>query len=88
MKLPWRAGAITVCRLKDGAQVDDCSGPDSVGRCPHLLADGTVPCAGAVLSLPMPIRGSAEWHIPAGYRACLVGSYAAFRQPISAGSAG
>jgi hypothetical protein len=33
-----------------------------------------------MLSLPQPIRGSREWHIPAGYQSCLVGSYAAFRQ--------
>lgn len=80
MSLPGHARAITVCRISDGAKIDACSGPDSGGRCPRALADGTVPCAGSLLSLPQPIRGSREWHIPAGYQSCLVGSYAAFRQ--------
>jgi len=80
ISLPAHSHAITVCRISDGAKIDTCSGPDSAGRCPRALANGTVPCAGAMLSLPQPIRGSREWHIPAGYRSCLVGSYAAFRQ--------
>jgi hypothetical protein len=80
MSLPMHSQAITVCRVSDGAQVDACSGPDRAGRCPRARADGTVPCAGSMLSLPQPIRGSREWHIPAGYQSCLVGSYAAFRQ--------
>lgn len=80
MSLPKHSRAITVCRLSDGAKMTACSGPDSAGRCPRALADGTVPCAGSMLSLPQPIRGSREWHIPAGYQSCLVGSYAAFRQ--------
>jgi len=80
MSLPRHGQAITVCRIADGAKVDACSGPDSAGRCPRALANGTVPCAGSILSLPQPIRGSREWHIPAGYESCLVGSYAAFRQ--------
>jgi len=80
MSLPAHSQAITVCRISDGAKIDACSGPDSDGRCPHTLANGTVPCAGRMLSLPQPIRGSREWHIPAGYQSCLVGSYAAFRQ--------
>ena len=80
MSLPRQSRAITVCRTSDGARIDACSGPDSGGRCPRALANGTVPCAGSMLSLPQPIRGSREWHIPAGYKSCLVGSYAAFRQ--------
>jgi hypothetical protein len=80
MNLPRHSRAITVCRISDGAKIDACSGPDSAGRCPRTLANGTVPCAGSMLSLPLPIRGSREWHIPAGYQSCLVGSYAAFRQ--------
>jgi len=80
MSLPTHSRAITVCRTSDGAKINACSGPDSAGRCPHALANGTVPCAGSMLSLPQPIRGSREWHIPAGYQSCLVGSYAAFRQ--------
>lgn len=80
MSLPRQSRAITVCRTSDGARIDACSGPDAGGRCPRALANGTVPCAGSMLSLPQPIRGSREWHIPAGYTSCLVGSYAAFRQ--------
>jgi len=80
MSLPRHSRAITVCRISDGAKIDACSGPDGGGKCPHALANGTVPCAGSMLSLPQPIRGSREWHIPAGYKSCLVGSYAAFRQ--------
>ena len=80
MSLPRHSRAITVCRISDGAKIDACSGPDRAGRCPRALANGTVPRAGAMLSLPQPIRGSREWHIPAGYQSCLVGSYASFRQ--------
>jgi hypothetical protein len=77
------SGAVTIHRLTDAAQIGACVGPDSAGKCPRALADGTVPCAGAVLALPRRIRGSAEWHIPSGYHACLLGSYDAFRQPGS-----
>ena len=87
MNLPRRGSAITVCRLDDGAQIETCGGPDAAGRCPRRLADGTVPCAGTMLSLPQPIRGSAEWHIPPGYQTCLLGSYAAFRRRASANQA-
>jgi hypothetical protein len=80
MSLPMHSQAITVCRVSDGSKIDTCSGPDKAGRCPRTLANGTVPCAGSMLSLPQPIRGSREWHIPAGYQSCLAGSYAAFRQ--------
>jgi hypothetical protein len=73
-----RPGVVSICSLSDGAEVDSCTGPDRAGRCPSAGADGTVPCAGTVLALPRPIRGSLEWHIPSGYRACLLGSYAAF----------
>lgn len=81
LALPRYSKAVAICRLKDGAEVDGCSGPDHAGKCPRALADGTVSCAGSVLSLPRPIRGSTEWHIPSGYRACLLGSYEVFRQP-------
>lgn len=74
------SGAVTIHRLADATRVDSCVGPDSSGRCPRALADGSVPCAGAVLALPCRIRGSAEWHIPSGYQTCLLGSYDAFRQ--------
>lgn len=85
MRLPLHRGAIAVCRLSDGAQTGDCNGPDHSGRCSRAGADGTVPCAGCILSLPRPIRGSTEWHIPTGYQTCLVGSYEVFRQPASLG---
>jgi len=83
MTLPRHLRAIAICRLSDGAEIGGCKGPDRAGKCPLALADGTVPCAGSVLSLPQPIRGSAEWHIPSGYRTCLLGSYEIFRQPVS-----
>ena len=79
LALPVRPNAITVYRAS-GAEVITCQGPDAGGRCSRPLADGTVPCAGCLLALPRPLRGSLEWRIPAGYQACLVGSYAAFRQ--------
>lgn len=75
---------VTIHRLSDSAQVGACSGPDHSGKCPRAHADGTVPCAGTVLALPRPVRGSAEWHIPSGYRACMLGSYDVFRQAGSA----
>lgn len=83
MTLPRHPNAITICRLSDGAEIGDCKGPDRMGACPRALADGTVPCAGSLLSLPRPIRGSAEWHIPFGQRSCLVGSYEIYRQAVS-----
>ncbi|HXN78871.1 MAG TPA: hypothetical protein VN965_08900 [Candidatus Dormibacteraeota bacterium] len=83
MSLPRYPRAIAICRLSDGAEIESCSGPDLAGKCPRAAADGSVPCAGSMLSLPRLVRGSAEWHIPAGYKACLVGSYQVFRQPVS-----
>jgi hypothetical protein len=83
LSLPRHLRAIAICRLSDGAETGSCGGPDRAGRCPRAAADGTVPCAGSMLSLPRLVRGSAEWHIPAGYKACLVGSYEVFRQPVS-----
>jgi hypothetical protein len=80
MSLPRHPWAIAVCRPSDGAEIRICNGPDGAGRCPHANADGTVPCAGLLISLPEQIRGSNEWHIPAGYESCLAGSYATFRQ--------
>ncbi len=77
---PGHADAIGVYET-GGREVAVCTGPDAAGRCPKMLADGTVPCAGHVLVLPAPVRGSRDWHIPAGYQSCLVGSYGVFRQP-------
>lgn len=77
---PGRIGEIVIRRMKDGLEVGACHGPDGAGRCPRALADGTVPCAGAALALSRPVRGSLEWHIPAGYRSCMLGSYSTFTQ--------
>ena len=79
--LAGRAGEVVICRLSDGAEVGHCQGPDHAGKCPRPLADGSVPCAGFLLALPVSLRGSLEWHIPAGYRACFLGSYDVYRQP-------
>jgi hypothetical protein len=80
ISLAHPSGTVTIHRLSDAAPIGACAGPDSSGKCPRALTDGTVPCAGAVLALPRRIRGSAEWHIPSGYQACLLGSYDVFRQ--------
>ncbi len=77
------SGAVTIHRLTDAAQIGACAGPDVSGRCPRTLSDGTVPCAGTVLALQRPVRGSTEWHIPSGYQACVLGSYDVFRQAAS-----
>jgi len=83
MALPRYSTAMAICRLSDGAEIGDCKGLDRIGGCPRALPDRTVPCAGSILSLPRPIRGSSEWHIPYGYRSCLVGSYEVYRQAVS-----
>lgn len=79
LDLPSSAGAVMIYS-PTGRQLNTCAGPDSQGRCPHPDEEGTVPCSGCVLALPRPIRGSFEWQIPSRYRACLLGSYAMFRQ--------
>jgi len=56
MDLPRHPGGIGIWRLSDGVEITACSGPDHEGKCPGQLADGTVPCAGFMLSLPMSIR--------------------------------
>jgi hypothetical protein len=81
--LPTRRSAVTVFSAK-GTEMSTCPGPDAAGRCPRALADGTVPCAGHLLALPRPIRGSFEWAIPAGYQTCLLGSYDVYRQKVPA----
>jgi hypothetical protein len=81
--LPVRPLEVTVYSAS-GAELSTCAGPDASGRCSRPLADGTVPCAGCLLALPRPVRGSLDWHIPSGYRACLLGSYSAFRQGAAA----
>ena len=80
LALPGRRNAVTVYSTS-GREVTACEGPDAGGRCSRPLADGTVPCAGCLLVLPRPIRGSFEWQIPADYRTCLLGSYDVFRAP-------
>jgi hypothetical protein len=79
---PGRPDGITVYNLFGGAPKAYCEGPDARGACPITRPDGTVPCAGCLLVLPEPVRGSRDWHIPAGYRSCLVGSYATYRQGV------
>lgn len=80
LDLPSRPDAVTVYS-KSGRVLDSCAGPDAEGACPRPADDGFVPCSGCVLALPVPIRGSFEWQIPASYRSCLLGSYAVFRRP-------
>ena len=75
-----RPDGITVYNLFGGAPKAYCDGPDARGACPIARADGTVPCAGCLVVLPEPVRGSRDWHIPAGYTSCLVGSYASYRR--------
>ena len=77
--LMGRRGQIAIYDAA-GAQLETCKGPDSAGMCPRPLADGSVPCAGCLLALPAPVQGSRQWHIPSGYTACMVGSYAVYRQ--------
>ena len=79
LNLPSRTGEVVVYSPA-GRELSSCPGPDSAGGCSRPVDDGTVPCSGCVLALPRPIRGSFEWQIPAHYKACLLGSYAAFRQ--------
>jgi hypothetical protein len=81
--LPRRPAAITMY-TGAGAELASCTGPDHSGRCPRTPAGGPVPCAGLVLSLPRPVAGSTEWHVPSGYRACMLGSYDVFRQRAGA----
>lgn len=80
LSLPRRPTAITLF-TGAGAELASCGGPDHSGRCPRTPTGGPVPCAGLVLSLPRPVGGSTEWHVPSGYRACMLGSYDVFRQP-------
>lgn len=84
ISLPRRPGAISMYSRAGRREVGSCSGPDHAGRCPRTSAGGPVPCAGLVLSLPRPVGGSTEWHVPSGYRACMLGSYDVFRQPAGA----
>lgn len=84
VSLPRRPGAISMYSRADRTEVASCSGPNHAGRCPRTPAGGPVPCAGLVLSLPRPLGGSTEWHVPSGYRACMLGSYDVFRQPADA----
>jgi hypothetical protein len=84
LSLPVRRDRVTVFSAS-GQELATCAGPDAGGRCSRPLQDGTVPCAGCLLALPRPIRGSLDWEIPAGYRACLLGSYGVLRQPARVG---
>lgn len=79
LPLPGHRATVTVYSMS-GKELSTCPGPDAGGHCSRPLADGTVPCAGCLLALPTPIRGSLDWEIPAGYQACLMGGYGALRQ--------
>ena len=77
--LPFRRDMVTVYSAS-GKELSTCAGPNAQGRCSRPLEDGTVPCAGCLLALPRPIRGSLDWQIPAGYDACRLGGDGARRQ--------
>jgi hypothetical protein len=84
MPLPSRRGEVVIYRASDGAEVDRCQGPDYMGGCPRPQAGGVVPCAGCLLALPVVVRGSRGWHIPAAYQTCILGGYDIYRQPVTA----
>ena len=88
IRLPARTGEVGIYRMSDLAAVDRCTGPDAAGRCPRALDDGTVPCGGHVLALPVAIRGGREWHVPARYEGCPLASYQAVRPAAVAAPAG
>lgn len=83
LHLPVRAMSVGIYDLA-GRRIDACIGPNASGKCPHPNEEGVVPCSGCILAVPMEIRGSFEWEIPANYRSCLLGSYAIFRQTAPA----
>lgn len=85
LTLPRRQGSIAIYSLNGRTEIDRCHGADASGKCPRATADGTVACAGSLLALPAPIRGSAEWQIPSDYKVCPVASYDVYRQRVSAG---
>lgn len=76
--LPGRPDLISVYRAVNSRPDYTCHGPDAHGRCPIAKTDGTVPCSGCTIVLPLAVRGSREWHIPEGSTTCLVGSYGAY----------
>lgn len=78
--LPRRRGSIVIYSLTERTEIGNCRGADAAGKCPRALVDGTVACAGSLLSIPAPIRGSAEWQVPFGYKNCPVASYDVYRQ--------
>lgn len=82
--LARRPGAIVIYSLADPTEIGSCRGADAAGKCPRALTDGSVACAGSLLSLPAPIRGSAEWQIPFGYKVCPVASYDVYRRASQA----
>lgn len=81
--LPRRPRTLIIYSPTERTELDSCRGADAAGKCPRTLADGTVACAGSLLALPAPIRGSAEWQIPVGYKTCPVASYDVYRQATS-----
>jgi hypothetical protein len=83
LTLPRRRGTLVIYSRTELAETGNCRGADAAGKCPRALADGTVACAGSLLSLPAPIRGSGEWQIPFGYKVCPVASYDVYRGAAS-----
>jgi hypothetical protein len=83
LTLPRGRSILILHSPTEWTEFESCRGADAAGNCPRALADGTVACAGSLLSLPAPIRGSAEWHIPVGYKTCPVASYDVYRQASS-----
>lgn len=71
--------ASGIFRFSETEAALPCAGPDAAGRCSCALPDGTVPCGGRLLALPVPIRNSRVWHIPEGSRTCVLGSYDVYR---------
>lgn len=76
--LPGDRHRIRVFRASDWKEIGSCAGATGDGRCSQPGEGGSVPCAGCVIVLPMPVEGSVQWHIPASYRGCFPGSYAAY----------
>jgi hypothetical protein len=83
LTLPRRRGTLIIYSRSQLTEIGGCLGADAAGKCPRAVADGTVACAGSLLSLPAPIRGSGEWQVPFGYKVCPVASYDIYRRAAS-----
>ncbi len=76
--LPGDPRLIRVYRATDWKEMGSCAGATLDGHCAHPREDGTVPCAGCVIVLPMAVEGSVQWHIPDGYRTCFAAGFAEY----------